>query len=875
MKYTVYFFAMFFLFLGTSDSQQITMKRNNYVTELNIKINPDFIYSYYIEGRNANVIFKNKIRVNIADIPENPFIAEINSTVNSVIITVKENIDVFMDKESDGLKIILAKNKRFDELLLKSQINPPKMISTDINNVNEAAENELIKIDEAINKKQYDEAVNLINAFLKTNSEGFYAIEAYYKLGEVYLKLGEKSEIYYKRASEIFDNFTTQYPFYFRYDDALEKAAIASYNAHDYEKALRFYKLVFDRNPSSNKGKKALMKMGEIYANIGQNDRAIRVYLDYIKKFGESQKINNKIGYLYAKMGDFNTAYGYFYDFIKNKQYDFENPDVLFEMAKVLENKKLYELANEIYSFIFEKHKNSVYAGEALYRSAEIYERLGNKNTASKLLLDCKSNYADKYFGQVCALKYAGTHIKLHDGDYWKNFLQSVLNADNNDLRANALYLLLKAYYNEGNIEEAFDTVKSIETNYLTSSVMDDVAKIKQDILYAMAKRKFENGNFEDAKNIIDALLSEFPSTHYRKDTEIIISKINNIEEEEIRKKFLSSLDNSILNIKDYSDYINFLNNLRTMSINDNYTQVPIENYIKKVYPDFINYLYNKGDLEGFIIATLDYMSLVGEESVDPNILNNFSKTIEYNMMEDIDKKEYVSAIREYERIRPIGISNKFLETIDELISYALFKVGEKERAKEFLLKKKNPINTKYGEVMNIIINKKIPLDGINKYSPDLVKFIINDLKSTDSVLAYSFASAYKNDDNLTLTSQYDIIEGTSDENVRENLVIDFYLTLKGKDQRDKKLFADIFYQAGLIYYDDGNYEKVVESLSEYEAAGLDKDNLAQAYYLMGKSYVNLNRIDLARQYFAKIINNFPGSPLTNIAKQELEKISS
>ena len=58
------------------------------------------------------------------------------------------------------------------------------------------------------------------------------------------------------------------------------------------------------------------------------------------------------------------------------------------------------------------------------------------------------------------------------------------------------------------------------------------------------------------------------------------------------------------------------------MSINDNYTQVPIENYIKKVYPDFINYLYNKGDLEGFIIATLDYMSLVGEESVDPNIIS-------------------------------------------------------------------------------------------------------------------------------------------------------------------------------------------------------------------------------------------------------------
>ena len=63
MRYIVCFFAIFFLFLGISDSQQITMKRNNYVTELNIKINPDFIYSYYTEGRNAKVIFKNKSKI--------------------------------------------------------------------------------------------------------------------------------------------------------------------------------------------------------------------------------------------------------------------------------------------------------------------------------------------------------------------------------------------------------------------------------------------------------------------------------------------------------------------------------------------------------------------------------------------------------------------------------------------------------------------------------------------------------------------------------------------------------------------------------------------------------------------------------------------
>jgi len=110
---------------------------------------------------------------------------------------------------------------------------------------------------------------------------------------------------------------------------------------------------------------------------------------------------------------------------------------------------------------------------------------LGNKNIANKLLLDCKNNYSDKYYGQLCALEYAGKHLTLHNGINWKIFTKR-LNADSNDLRANALYLLLKSYYNEGNIEEAYEIVKEIETNYLTSSVIDDVAKIKQDVLYAM-----------------------------------------------------------------------------------------------------------------------------------------------------------------------------------------------------------------------------------------------------------------------------------------------------------------------------------------------------------------------------------------------------
>jgi len=52
---------------------------------------------------------------------------------------------------------------------------------------------------------------------------------------------------------------------------------------------------------------------------------------------------------------------------------------VLYEIGKVLENKNLFEKANDIYRYIYENHKDNIKAGEALYRSAEIHEKLGKE----------------------------------------------------------------------------------------------------------------------------------------------------------------------------------------------------------------------------------------------------------------------------------------------------------------------------------------------------------------------------------------------------------------------------------------------------------------------------------------------------------------
>jgi TolA-binding protein len=400
-------------------AQQITLKNDKFVTELSIKVNPEYLASYYRGDNNITIRFKSKVKLNLIKLPENPFIEEINSNNNVLNVQIKNNINTYIEKNQNGLTIILAKSKQFDNLL-KTEINPPIMVENDTNIINNEAENMLIKIDDAISRKNYLKAVNMIQEFLKTNPNGFYAIEAYYKLGETYMKMGDTSNRYYEISAEIFDNFTEKYPYYFRYNDALWNAAEASYKSHNYNKSLNYYNMVYEKQPSSDRGKIALYRIGDIYKDIGLYDKAIFTFIDYLNKYDKNNaNIKNIIGYLYAKVNDYVSAYEYFYDFIKQGRFDFEKPDILFEIAKTLENKSLFDDALNVYKYIYTDKKDSTFADDSMFKSAMIYEKKGDYKLTDELLLNCKNSYPNSEGGYSCSLYSANKHLYEKEPDYW------------------------------------------------------------------------------------------------------------------------------------------------------------------------------------------------------------------------------------------------------------------------------------------------------------------------------------------------------------------------------------------------------------------------------------------------------------------------
>ncbi|MDY6821213.1 MAG: tetratricopeptide repeat protein [Deferribacterota bacterium] len=877
MKIIIHFFlSIFFLFIVVSvtNSQQITIRKNDYVTELQLKVNPEYIDSYYEKDNKVFINFINPIRLNIVNLPDNPFIKSIDNERSSLIVNIKKGVDIYLVKQDNGLDVVLAKSRKFDSLLIKSDINAPKMIGTDINEVDKTLENKLIEIEKKIKNKNYEVALEEIRAFLEENHDGFYAIEAYYKMGDVYMKLGEKSPIYYKRAYEIFGEFIEKYPFYFRYKQALLNAAKAAYKSHNYDEALDLYKKIYDSDFSTNERKEALRKIGRIYENISQYDKALETYMDYIKRYGDNYEINNRIGYLYSRMGDYDSAYNYFYDFIHSGQLGIEDPDVLFEIARVLEGKKKYNRSLDFYNYIFNNFSDYVKADEAMLRSAKINNILGNKEKGNKILRECKDKYPRRDGGYLCALNYARKHIGEHPTEYWEEFLRSLLDSDNEDIRARALYMLLNAYYEEGKLENAYEIAKEIESEYLVSSVIDDVDNKKQDILYKLAKQKFREGALNDSERLLNELLDNYPLTKYKKEAKALIKKIEDKRKEIKINKLLAKLNKEIEELDSFNDYQSFLGRMEELSTTDNASYIPFDNLTQKVYPRLLNSLYSKGDNSGFKTYFLDYLSLVGEDNIKNDLLNDFGDIVIDDIQAYIDNDDFVAAINEYEKIENLRFDNKLENRLNELIAYALYNIGEAEKAKNYINKVTKPESI-YGIFVDVVLNKNTNEDVIMNLSIDKAEELLTKLIDENPTLSYSVASIYKKNPNFALEMQYDALKNISDNETYNNIVVDFYTNLRDADEQLQERFYDIFYDAGMVYYDDENYNSTIEALSLFEKFANKDEDLQKAYYLLGESYLNINENDLARQYFSRLINNYPNTPLGELAEQELEKIGS
>ena len=76
-------------------------------------------------------------------------------------------------------------------------------------------------------------------------------------------------------------------------------------------------------------------------------------------------------------------------------------------------------------------------------------------------------------------------------------------------------------------------------------------------------------------------------------------------------------------------------------------------------------------------------------------------------------------------------------------------------------------------------------------------------------------------------------------------------------------------------FYEKGEYEKAIKKYQEYVRENRDGNMVAISYYYMAKSYDALKKRDEAREYYRKIIQDFPKSSWAAYAKTRLQELQA
>jgi tetratricopeptide (TPR) repeat protein len=116
--------------------------------------------------------------------------------------------------------------------------------------------------------------INELNSFLKTTQKSIYIDDAYYVLGNSYIKTGKN-----QLAIENFDKLISSHNKSPLVSQALLKKGLIYYNTDKNEQALTTYKSVVNKFPNTPEANQAVKSIRQIYVDLGRVDE----YASYIK----------------------------------------------------------------------------------------------------------------------------------------------------------------------------------------------------------------------------------------------------------------------------------------------------------------------------------------------------------------------------------------------------------------------------------------------------------------------------------------------------------------------------------------------------------------------------------------------------------------
>ncbi len=863
----IFTLKLIFLVSFASYAQELLLRSNDFSVEAYIKMNPSLVKSIQKGNNTVVIVFHQKIKEPFVQNLDNKFIDSVVARDNQFTFYISKDADFSVINDDGGLKIVATKKLGDEDILMSYGVGKPLLTESTSIVEDRKLEDEIADADVYVAEKRYVRAANILNEVLKKSENEFYRQEALYKLGKVYMLLGESNQDYFIDAYETFDNFVKLYPDNVRVGDALFQSAEAKENIGQLYEAIFTYEKVYNSLPDVESQKVAMIKMAELYVRLYQFDKAIDVYNDHAEQYIDNREfIYSELGKLHHSMDDYDSAYEAYInldidDFINNPTTGSEE---LYRMADTFEKKRKYADALNLYEQIYTKYPESSQTINSIKATSKILTNLGREEEADQLLLKMGELYLDQEIGQKALLEYANKYFTSKDHDYWNDFFKPLLAAGESGMFSmDVKYLLLKALYNEKRYPEALIAANEFVDSYAFSPNIQEVMDIREEIMVMNLTETFINKDYENLDPMVNNFLALYPETKYQDRVDEMVDELyyrdiialytdNKFDETIAVVEKLIQEDNiseakldRLLKLLDDSYYKKLSENIAMENFD---SSVSLAKEYKNIFPEGKSY----GKVEALLVDTI-----VSE------IKNAYSDD-KYDYVVELynDSKALVDSLKDKAELNKILLN----------VARSAYNIGSVDTA-EKMYSELTPIPTEDYVMLGLLLNKNPNNFNINLLNATNLEYVVSRIDPSQFDRAEQILDLYTSDISEATRIKYKLSKNILNDDKREAILLDIYDTLKANTEAKFEGSNDILLDVGLINYRRNNFTAAVEPLNSYIQAREENDEKkAEALYYLGKSFIKMNDKDRGYRYYKTLIDEIPDSIYAGIAKGEMEE---
>lgn len=283
-----------------------------------------------------------------------------------------------------------------------------------------------------------------------------------YSIGDCYYNLAnyDSALFYYKKLLNEYPR--TRYVF-----DAINGINYSYIGKNEPQSAINEIDNFIEMNFDLEFADEVFYKKGEIYYSLADYANAAKSFTQFTQKYPSSKFLPDAyywIGKSSANANNFDDAvkaFNYVAQKYINSKY---GVDAVIELGKLYASKKQYNLATELYKEAIQQISDQNRLPEIIYELALANIELENYQEAYKNMNEIINYYPENIFSDKAKIEISILEIARSKYDQAIKYLSELSEKRLDDIGAQAQYLLGAVYFEQGNIEEAINSLVRVRS---------------------------------------------------------------------------------------------------------------------------------------------------------------------------------------------------------------------------------------------------------------------------------------------------------------------------------------------------------------------------------------------------------------------------